>query len=566
MPQDAFTLKYLCEELNDLLKGGKVNKITEPTSDDVYFTIWTGKKTYKLHLSVNPSSARIGVSDKEPESPLTAPNFCMLLRKHLLNATLENISLVGFDRIVKIDFLSSNEFFDGKEKSLYAELMGRYSNLILTENGKVLGGNRGINSFDDGVRPLIVGLPYVFPPKQNKLEPKDRRLLQRLKDYAGGNLEEFITDNVQGLAKPTVLQIVSLYKATSDGNDFSPLNFFEHINNFVYFANKRPCVQVENGVATDFFVFPYKTEIAEYKERNSLVLAESEYYADKKSFKEKREISHRISSVLNAALKKAKRKVAQISAKKKSAEDFDEDRRDGELILSNIYLIKSGADSVKVYDYYENTERTIVLDEKLSPSQNAESYFKKYSKKKRTLAAIEPQLKSASEELQYLTGVEEETELCESIEDYKLILEELKTCGLIKENKKERKRTDVKSSFREYFIEGFAVKVGRNNVENDKLTGQARPDSIWMHSKDFHSSHLIIETAGKSVKESVLVKCAEICAYYSKGRNGGKTEIIYTEKKNVKKPPKSPLGFCVYERYKSIICEPNVHSEFLKNK
>ena len=155
MPQDAFTLRYLCEELNLIFANGKVNRITEPSNDELILTVYTGKRTEKLLLNVNPSATRIGIVKTEKESPLTAPNFCMLMRKHLLSATILGMELVGFDRIIKIDFMASGEFFDSVKKTVYVELMGRYSNVILTENGKVLGGNRGINMFDDGVRPLI---------------------------------------------------------------------------------------------------------------------------------------------------------------------------------------------------------------------------------------------------------------------------------------------------------------------------------------------------------------------------------------------------------------------------
>ena len=178
MPQDAFTLRYLCTELNSVFLNGKVNRIIQPSNDDLILTVYTGKRTEKLLLSVNPASPRIGVINEESESPLTAPNFCMLMRKHLLSATITSIELVGFDRIVKIDFLSSAEFFDAKIKTVYVELMGRYSNIILTEDGKILGGNRGINMFDNGVRPLIVGMPYVFPPVGDKKLPADKELIK----------------------------------------------------------------------------------------------------------------------------------------------------------------------------------------------------------------------------------------------------------------------------------------------------------------------------------------------------------------------------------------------------
>ena len=151
MPQDAFTLRYLCKELNQIFSNGKVNRITQPSPDELILTIYTKeKRTQKLLLNVNPSSPRIGVVESEKDSPLTAPNFCMLMRKHLLSAVIKSIEIVGFDRIVKITFSLSGEFFDGVEKVLFVELMGRYSNVILTENGNVLGGNRGINMFDNG--------------------------------------------------------------------------------------------------------------------------------------------------------------------------------------------------------------------------------------------------------------------------------------------------------------------------------------------------------------------------------------------------------------------------------
>ena len=171
MPQDAFTLRYLCAELNSVFAGGKVNRIIEPNNDELVLTVYTGKRTEKLLLNVNPAAPRIGILSEERDSPLTAPNFCMLMRKHLLSATLLSVELIGFDRIVKIDLLASGEFKDAVKKTLYVELMGRYSNIILTENGRILGGNRGINMFDNGVRPLFVGQPYVFPPVGDKKLP-----------------------------------------------------------------------------------------------------------------------------------------------------------------------------------------------------------------------------------------------------------------------------------------------------------------------------------------------------------------------------------------------------------
>ena len=234
MPQDAFTLRYLCEELNSIFKEGKVNRITEPSNDELVLTVYTGKHTEKLMLNVNPSAPRIGIVKTEKESPLTAPNFCMLMRKHLLSATILGMEVVGFDRIIKIDFLASGEFFDSVKKTVYVELMGRYSNIILTEDGKVLGGNRGINMFDDGVRPLIVGKPYVYPPVGNKKLPNDQSLIEIFDNKQLEDLGDIITDNVQGVAKSTAKEIVVKYKEKNNCEVVSGKDFFDHLNNFLF--------------------------------------------------------------------------------------------------------------------------------------------------------------------------------------------------------------------------------------------------------------------------------------------------------------------------------------------
>lgn len=566
MPQDAYTLKYLCNELNTLLKGGKVNRIIEPTLDDVVLTVWTGKSTKKLHLCVNPTSTRIGITESEMESPLTAPNFCMLLRKHLLNATLNGISLVGFDRIVKIDFTASGEFFDAGEKSLYVELMGRYSNIILTENGKILGGNRGINMFDNGVRPLIVGTPYILPPTQNKLEPTDDNLIEIFKEFNGDNFAEFLCEKVQGFAKSTAQEFEKRIAHLSVENQDFVKDCFNHLKAFVLEVLPSPCVRLEGLDIVDYSVFPYEDCTLKIEKCDSLIDAENRFYESKIYQKKIKETANRINAVLSGAIKKSKKRLSAVLAKEKLALDAGENQINGELILANIYRLKGGEKSITVDNYYDGTKVEISLDENLSPAQNAEKYFKKYAKQKRALIALKPQREQAQEELDYLTTVLEEFNLCVHLEDYLSVLEELKVNGLIKTPNSTKKKKETPKPFREYMVEGFRVKVGRNNLENDRITGTAKSTDVWLHAKDFHSSHVVIETENKNVPLSVILTAGEICAYYSKGRDGGKTEIVYTLKKFVKKPPKSPLGFCVYENFKSIVCEPNARLEFLKTR
>ena len=566
MPQDAFTLRYLCEELDAEFKGGKVNKIIQPAPEEVVFTVYTGTKTQRLYISVNPACPRIGIDNADRESPLTAPNFCMLLRKHLLSATVDGVSLVGFDRIVRIDFSASSEFFDAGKRTLFIELMGRYSNIILTENGKVSGGNRGVNFFDNGVRPLIVGRDYALPPTGDKKEPSDKSLIEYFARYQsdGEKLSDYLVKGVRGISSDTAAEAVSEYCKTRP--QFNAAEFYAFINDFAYRRKKQPCVIYNEGEVKDVCAFPYSVIAGEPKFFVSLAEAEDVFFREKETAKRFREKKERVVAVVSSAIKKVKKRLSAINARLSDAENGEKERVNGELILANIYKIKQGDKSVAVTDYYDGTEKTISLDPALTPAQNAERYYKRYNKAKRTLVAQLPQKEFAEAELAYLNGVNDEIALAENASDAVLIAEELKAAGYIAKEKLPQKRRKEPAKYRVYAIDGFTVKVGRNNVENDELTFSAKGGDLWLHAKDYHSSHVIIETEGKDVPEKTIITAAEICAYYGKGRAGGKSDVVYTKKKFVKKPPKSKPGFCTYTEFKTVTVKPDAHEELLKQR
>ncbi len=561
MPQDAFTLRYLCEELNSIFINGKVNRITQPSNDELVLTVYTGKRTEKLLLNVNPSAPRIGIVKTEKESPLTAPNFCMLMRKHLLSATILGMEVVGFDRIIKIDFLASGEFFDSVKKTLYVELMGRYSNIILTEDGKVLGGNRGINMFDDGVRPLIVGKPYVYPPVGNKKLPFDKELIQIFDKKQIENLCDLITENVQGIAKSTAREIVFKYEQKNSVSDICGEDFFNYLNDFLFNTKTQPCILEKNQEIIDVLVFPYSTLEGEIEGFENLYQAEDFYFENKEKIKRFKSKKERLNSIVNTNVKKVKKRLTAIKSKEKDALSAEENRIKGELILSNIYLLKQGDKECELDNYYDGTKIKIQLNEYLSPAKNAENFYKKYNKQKRTLIALEPQRQQAESELEYFNSVLDEISLAENVFELNEIEKELVSVGLILEQKQDKNKKQEQAKIKAYLINGYRVLVGRNNLENDKITFTAKQEDIWLHAKDYHSSHAIIECKGKAVPDEVLVKGAQICAYYSKGRDGGKTEIVYTQRKNVKKPSKSKPGFVTYVNFKSLMVEPNKYQE-----
>ncbi len=568
MPQDAFTLNYLCKELNDLLASGKVNKIVQPDVDNLVFTIYAHNKTHRLLISANPSMPRIGITQKDATALLTAPNFCMLLRKHLLSATVDRISLVGFDRIVKIDLTPSSEYFDVKQKTLYVELMGRYSNIILTEEGKILGANRGINVFDNGIRPLFVGKTYVFPPVGEKKLPSDFSLIE----YFSKEVSDFashICNGVQGIALSTASEIVNSYNQKTGANpQKKPQDFFNFFNDYLYNSKIKPCVYSICGKVTDVCALPYLLNKGEITYFDTLYSAEDFYYNRLVSDKEYRNKYERINSIIAQAIKRAKKKLSILKSRERDAEDCEKNRIFGELILSNIYKIKRGDRVLDTVNYYDNTSVSIPLDENLSPSQNAEKYYKKYNKQKRTIEALKPQLEAINAELDYLDSVALEAELAESISDIDFVLLELTSLGYCN-NKQQKIEPKKKEEIfcREYFCDGYIIRVGRNNTENDKLTFSAKPNDFWVHVKDYHSSHVIIvNPLGKEIPQKVLLVACEICAYYSKARNGGKVEVVYTKRKHIKKPPRSKPGFCHYENFRSTSVIPNKRQEFLKSE
>ncbi len=567
MPQDAFNLRYLCEELDELFKGGRVNRVVMPTENEAILTVYTGAHTEKLYISANPSSPRIGVIETEKESPLTASAFCMLLRKHLLSSEIVSVSLVGFDRIVKIEFVTRGEFSDGEEKTLFIELMGRYSNVILTENGKVLGCNRGINDFDNGVRPIVANKNYVFPPDNGKLCYFDEKVASAFDAYNGenGSFSDFVFKTLQGFAASTAEEAV--YRYEKENGAFRPGDgekFAAFIKKFV-FTSKAPVIRFCGGAAIDASAFPYLTAQGETARYDKLYLAEQEFFKLKEENAVFSRLKERALSVLTAAEKKAKKRLSLVGAKIKDAETMEENRLKGELLTANLYRVKRGEKSVSLENYYDGSTVTVALDERLSPAANAEKYFKKYNKQKRALIALAPQYDGAKEELDYVISLKALASLAETAADVYPIISELKENGFIRETEKRRKKPE-KTEFKTYVKDGFVIRIGRSNVENDALVKSAGGEDVWLHSKDYPSSHVVVFCDGKSVPQEVLIAAAEICAYFSKARESDKTEIVYVKRKNVKKPSKAKAGFVTYTDFKSLTVKPNPREELKKDK
>lgn len=553
MPQDAFHLGYIARELSSALVGGKVNRITQANKDEVTLHIYTKKRSVKLILSTNASFARVLLTEKEKEPAPVAPNFCMLCRKHLLGAEILKVERYAFERILEITFHCTGDFSECN-RILHAEIMGKYSNLVLTENGVIVGALKP-SALDGGnSRPILAGVKYAYPTPQEKLSPFDIAALQeRIESFSsaqeGEDLEawaNFLFENVAGLALSTARELM---KKRPRGKDLA-LYLAEACGGEEY----APCVVKNGGEITDFFAF--RVNGGEPKE--SVIKAADEYYTYKESGRLFAEKKRRLESAARALEKKQGKKIAELTEKLAASKNAEEQRIKGELLTANLYRLERGVKFLEAENWYEEGCPTvkIPLDVTLSPQKNAQKYFKAYAKAKRAKEFLTPMLEEAKREAAYAAGVLSSVLLADTDEDLKEIETELIGLGLLRAPKdKVGAKKPPEIPFREFFCEGFRILVGRNNLQNDRLMRTAAPNDIWLHTQKYHSSHVIIVSEGKKVPDSVIKRAAELCAYYSEARGGNKIPVDYCEKRFVKKPNKAKAGFVVYTDYQTALAD-----------
>lgn len=543
MPQDTFTLRLIAQELHATLQGGKVNKIVEPQREELSFLIYTRNRTLKLTVNANASECGLYFTEDSPENPLVAPNFCMLLRKHLSGAEILGVEMPQFERIVCLRFLCVSDF-SSCERVLRCEIMGKYSNLILTEGDIILGALKTTSLDANTKRTILPGAKYALPQAQEKVNPQDVPALKRLfSSPPEGDLSRFLFLNVAGLAPSTARQIVNSYH----GGDFA-----QHVHDFIFSDDISPCVVEEDGVPVEFSArllpnsLPFPT----------LSEAQSYFYAKRRAKKSLDSRKRTLSAALLSAKKKQEKHLAQILEKKAECFSCEENKKKGELLTANLYALSRGLKSCELVDYYEDGggKIKILLDERLTPAQNAQNYFKKYRKQKRTLEMLSPREKETEEEIGYLESLLAAAECAESQEDLLSLEEEMRPLGLLKEQPSSKKKP-IETPFRSFEKEGFKIFAGRNNLQNDKLVRQSAAEDIWLHTQKFHSCHVVIKTLGLFVPDEVLLFAAKICVRYSDAKGGGKVPVDYCRIKNVKKPSKSKAGFVVYSDYKTILTE-----------
>lgn len=565
MPQDLFTIKRYALELNNLLSGAKVNKICMPSSEEVVLTLYNGK-VFNLTINCSAKFCKVGLTSAVKENPLVAPNFCMLLRKHLSYATLLSVETINDDRIVSINFKGSNEFLSEQNYSIVTEIMGKYSNAFLLKNNVVLGSIKTALPTLEFKRVLVTNGSYAYPTKQNKFSAfnlEDLKLC--FKKYENGSLKNFILNNFYEFSPVSAMELEHLILTKNNGvfdSEFAVKTTCEFLN-----KQSAPTV-IFNSNSIDFYAFNYEHLSGERKRFSTILDAMdyAHYKSEEALFNASKQSA--LTQKITAQEKKLLKKKKLLESKIEESKNADLFKLYGELLSAYSYQIKKGLTSAQVSNYYsENGEViTIPLNENLSAIENAQNYYKKYSKLKNTAIKTTPQLNIIESELLYLDSVKLSISLAKTALDFLDIQEELSIYfGTNTKNtaKKQTKKVE-KSDYLRYEVESFTVLVGKNNVQNDRLFKELNGGDIWFHVKNYPSCHAYILTKNREVPTSVKNTVAQICAYYSKAKNEQKVEVDYTLKKNVKKQSGKALGAVTYVNFKTLIVEPNAYENLKK--
>ena len=542
MPQDAYHLYHISRDLNRLLAGGRVNRIIQPSRDEVHLILYTGKCTVRLVLNANASDCGAYLSEEDAAAPKVAPNFCMLLRKYLQGAEITGVEIPGFERILRFSFFGSTEF-ETERHTLCLEVMGKYSNLVLLGEDETILGALKTTSLDTSTKRMIFpGVPSLPPaPQEGKVSPADEDALREMLSHASGDLADFLFSHVAGLAPVTAASIAE----TFTGGDLT-----EHVLAYLFSDMVCPSVLELENRPLDFFA--HGTPDPRFCD---LLSAENFVYAKRRAKRRFDEERRKLSAALSAAVKKQEKRLTNLLEKKKECAACEELRLKGELLTANLYALARGMRSCTLSNWYdEGNPVKVALDERLTPAENAQSYFKRYRKQKRTLEMLAPQEEETRRELDYLASLSAALSSAETEEDLLSLAEEFESAGLLKVQEWEKKKAPV-IPYRTYEYMGFSVYAGRNNLQNDRLVRSASPDDLWLHVRRYHSAHVIIRTEGKKVPQEVRQFAANICAKFSESSED-RVPVDICLVKFVKKPKGSKAGFVTYTDFGTLAGDP----------
>lgn len=559
MAFDGIVLNSIVQELS-VLKNGKVNKIYEPSKDELIFSIYANGNNFALNINVNANDYRINLTTKSKPNPYAAPNFCMLLRKYLIGAKINKIYMNDLERIVFIEFECINEMNDKIIRTLIIELMGKYSNVILlNQDNNIIDALKKHDSEDKDARSIMPARKYILPDskKQNILKLNEGEFIQYTKSQKNNTLDTLLSNNFTGISKIFIQSSLEKLNLSNTVTEKSLRKIYNYIKSIVS-SNNGKCRKYKKN---------YTITLEDEKEELENNFFLDDYYFSKAQEELYKNYRNDLLKVINYTLDKIIRKLDNINRKISSCKNMEKYKIYGELLIANIYrldTVKVSDNFVELENYYDNNEYIkIPIENNLTTSENAEKYFKKYNKLKNTLEVVNVQKKDTEEELNYLESLIYEIDNAQDIDSVNEIYNEISENILFNDNIKKNKKTSKSSnsSLENYFkfkIDEYTVLVGKNNRQNDYLTMKlAKDNDYWFHAKDIHGSHVILKSNGDMPKMETIIKCAEIAAYYSKAKFSSNVAVDYTLKKYVKKPNGASAGYVIYTDQKTVNVEPN---------
>ena len=572
MAFDGITIANIVTELNQTITGGKINKIAQPENDELIITIKNQRKQYRLFLSASASLPLIYLTETNKPSPLTAPNFCMLLRKHIGSGKIIAIEQPGMERIIRFTIEHLNELGDLCTKYLIVEIMGKHSNIIFcNEEDQIIDSIKHVSAHMSSVREVLPGRPYFIPETQSKLNPfvLTEEIFQEKIFPRPVNVAKAIYTSITGIS-PLMAEEVC-YRAGIDGG--IPTDGLEDVervhlaHTFLRMADDirdghfEPNIIYKGKEPVEFACFPL-SQYQDYRAVSypSIFPVLETYYAEKNIVTKMRQKTVDLRKIVQNALERNVKKYQLQQKQLKDTEKKEKYRVWGELLNTYGYEVEPGAKSMEALNYYTNEMIQIPLDETMTPQENAKRYFDKYSKLKRTKEALDTLLQETGDEIKHLESIAASLDIASSEEDLVQIKEEMMEYGYVKRKNTGGKKVKVTSRPYHYISsDGYDIYVGKNNFQNDELSFKfASGNDWWFHAKGQPGSHVIVKSKNEELPDRTFEEAGKLAAYYSKGRQAPKVEIDYTQKKNLRKPTGGKPGFVVYYTNYSLLIEPDI--------
>ena len=574
MAFDGVTIACIVKELNDTCLGGRLYKIAQPENDELLLTIKTGNGQRRLLLSADASLPLVYLTEQNKPSPMTAPGFCMLLRKHLQNGRITAITQPGLERIIHIDVEHLDEMGDLCRKTLIIEIMGKHSNIIFcNEEGMILDSIKHVSGLVSSVREVLPGKPYFVAQTQDKLDPlacSEEQWTAAITARPAA-LYKAIYQSYTGIS-PILAQEVC-FRSGLDGDaptaSFSPQELgkayrcFRDMMDQVLAGSFSPAIAYTGSRPVEYAALPL-TLYSRGEDRLQPYASVSEllehYYAEKNTLTRIRQKSADLRHIVQTALERNVKKYDLQLQQIRDTEKRDQYRIYGELINTYGYNVPAGSKSMEALNYYTNEQITIPLDPEKTPVENAKRYFDKYNKLKRTYEALSTLTEEVKAEIAHLESISTALDIALAEEDLVQIRQELAASGYIHKHGGGKKEKITSRPFHYVSSDGFHIYVGKNNYQNDELTFKfASGNDWWFHAKGMPGSHVVVKCEGAdTLPDRTFEEAARLAAYYSKGRGQEKVEIDYIQKKHVKKPNGAKPGFVVYYTNYSMMIDGDI--------